>query len=380
MLKHSNWRFISLIFDQSTSRCMSGSWIRCACNLYSLLLLLLQSTLVVAAPRVVYSLLSTLPHHFFRHSAHLGIHKRITLANFTMLRLHKPRISPLETFLNRASRPIPSNRQPSHQSSTPNNNTAMTLLNCLPLNDVRHLRLVSKAIQDWTNARLDDLFSTLYYTITITDESSGTLVLTPTAHAPLRMIGRSCTHFVITIRSPPPTSTPISTPTPQSQPSSTSTSAKPKPTTPPHFLTHLLTHLRTHLLPVLRTLTFSLPDPSAWRTAPTTHSTLVYIRQALESLPPTTTLKTLNLNPISLIHLVSLRWRGLSVYGGEAGWTADRFWKGVRALDVKVFVPMEVCRAREEAKRKQRTQLCERGMCGWGSRCCMIGWRGSGRG
>lgn len=30
------------------------------------------------------------------------------------------------------------------------------------------------------------------------------------------------------------------------------------------------------------------------------------------------------------------------MYGGEAGWTGARFWNGVRALDVVIFIPLEV--------------------------------------
>lgn len=281
-------------------------------------------------------------------------HVETTATNVKMRRLLRPRISPLEAFIHRASQPVPSNLRPYYLSPHPNNDAATALLNTLSPTDVLQLRLVSKSIHDWTDARLDELFRTLYYTITIINQESGTLVRTPTAVRPLRTIGQLCTHFVITILSPTSAFIPNSTPAPSPNLTSTSTSKSksksksksrsrstlPKPDSYPELLTHFLKYLFTQYIPSLHTLTLSVPGPRPWRPEATTHSTLIHIRQALESLPPTTKLR-LNLNPISLIHLVSLKWRG-STYGEEVGWTGTRFWLGLRVLDLAIFVPLEV--------------------------------------
>lgn len=49
------------------------------------------------------------------------------------------------------------------------------------------------------------------------------------------------------------------------------------------------------------------------------------------------------------------------MYGGDAGWTGHRFWKGVRVLGVNVYVPMEVKGCRGGNRSQGRENEKERG-------------------
>jgi hypothetical protein len=126
----------------------------------------------------------------------------------------------LESFLNRASQPVPSSSRPYYLSTDQNNNAATALLNTLSPTDVLHLRLVS------TGPRLDQRAPRRVVQHSLLHSHhhqarTGTIVRTPTAGATAdnRAIMHAF-HYHYLIPTPPSIRT--STLTPQSYSASTS--------------------------------------------------------------------------------------------------------------------------------------------------------------